>query len=122
MDRLHMEARASETAARRLARPPTNAGATMGSTFTLNPVTMASRGLGSVIDRARTGWSEAVADEVANLFTKGIDSPAELQATLNSLQETARRMKLHSFGLGLTPALAGRASGGVFRQVSGQQF
>lgn len=60
----------------------------------------------AAVKRAKTGWTNAVSDEISNLFTKGINDPAEARALLLSLHGHA---PVHRPALAIT---AGSTVGG----------
>jgi hypothetical protein len=73
-----------------------------------NPMIRGGAGLTlSVLDRAKTGWSEAISDEVSSLAVKGISGRNELIAFLESLRMHAPRKSVAA------PVVLGQQAGGI---------
>lgn len=93
LDYVASEAKLSETA-QRLGSTPTQSmqGPAVSQLIPFRPTLGSAIGttVRAVASRAQTGWTEAVSDELANLYTRGLKDPNELVALLEGLRAIPR--------------------------------
>ena len=116
------EARVSHTSARARGARPKGSGVKEGEGVMEGaelPNVRASAGIAvlaagrQVAVRARTGWTNDVSDELAILFSKGIDSPSELGTLLEALRASGATLGRRSTAAGRTAVGIGEAAGQI---------
>jgi hypothetical protein len=65
------------------------------------------------VERARRGWTNEVSDELAVLYSKGLERPGELIAFLESLRAAGATLGRRSTAAGIVTAAAGEAVGQI---------